>query len=183
MLKIQNMHRFVYRFFLSFTIIAVSHRSVKANDLVPSLTQQDFDDRCAQIEDVEGLGAYIFKEPDVYSERLGTVEVGRYVELEGDPIEEYYPVSVPLQGYIHEDFLTSCITAKPPENCLQVASTEGIIVYKEPTEQSEAIGEISNGKNVRVEEMPTGDWIPVLAPLNGYAPKDKLSTCPPARFE
>lgn len=179
----RNLPRLFNSFLLGFTIIIASHQSVKADNLDLRLTQQDLDDRCAKVQGVEESGTYVFKEPNVYSEQLGIVEHGRYVELEGEPTNEYYPVSVPLQGYIHEDYLTSCITAEAPKNCLQVNSADGLLVYKEPNEQSEFIGEIDKGKNVRVEEAPTGDWIPVLAPLNGYALKDKLSTCPPARFE
>ncbi|HHP7229353.1 MAG TPA: SH3 domain-containing protein, partial [Xenococcaceae cyanobacterium] len=108
---------------------------------------------------------------------------GRYVELEGSTVSGYFPISIPLQGYVHEDFLTSCYTAQPPENCLQVASTQGITIYQQPTQQSETVGMVQNGRNVRVEEIAEENWVQVLAPLTGYASKAKLTTCPPSRFQ
>lgn len=164
------------------SISLVLMASNTANAQVEPIISQDLDDRCARVAGVEG-GTYVFKEPNVYSEQLGTIAEGKYVELEGAPIDDYFPVSIPLQGYIHKDFLTDCYTAKPPENCLQVASAEGIPIYKEPTEESEAVGIVESGRNLRVEDTFNNDWVTVLAPLPGYAPKAQLNTCPPARFE
>lgn len=64
-----------------------------------------------------------------------------------------------------------------------MALADGIQIYEEPSVQSETVGIVDNGKNVRVEETSGDDWVAVLAPLNGYAPTDKLAACPPPRFK
>ncbi len=64
------------------------------------------------------------------------------------------------------------------DNCRQIRATGGVTVREEPSGESEAVGEVLNGRNVTIVNRGAAGWVPISAPLSGYVPASFLILCP-----
>lgn len=70
------------------------------------------------------------------------------------------------------------LLAQASDSCRQV-NVPGLYVRQRPTVYSPVVGTILSGRNVTVESAPTGGWVAVSAPLEGYMFARYLIPCNP----
>jgi uncharacterized protein YgiM (DUF1202 family) len=133
-------------------------------------------DSCYQI--IARSGAYVRREPTVYSEAIGAIAYGRNVEVTGDVISDWVPISAPIPGYVYSDWVAPCNAASPPpSNCRRVVAERGIPVRQDPSRNSEIVGYVSSGRRVILEGQGVNGWVPIGVPLQGYVQSDQLVYC------
>lgn len=139
---------------------------------------------CLQVAARNGL--YVREEPTVYSRALGIIPYGRNVTvtenpgintLGGNPGVRWMPISAPLQGYVYAGFLSSCQSSPPPKNCREVSRNGGLYVRQEPSNNSNVVGVVPNGRNVTIENRGANGWVPISVPLQGYVSAANLTYC------
>lgn len=62
-------------------------------------------------------------------------------------------------------------------SCHQVIAKRGMYVREKPTVYSNAVGIVAYGRNVEVAGGITNNWVPISAPLKGYAYADWIGRC------
>ncbi|MBW4560322.1 MAG: SH3 domain-containing protein [Mojavia pulchra JT2-VF2] len=128
-------------------------------------------------------GLYVWQGPSVNSRIVGLLDYGRNVTVENRGKNGWVAISSPVNGYIlHTNFLASCQAsqaATPPELnfCRKVTANGGLVVRTAPSNNSARVGVVSNGQNV-VIARGKGGWVPISAPLMGYAQSKYLAYCP-----
>lgn len=145
---------------------------------------QTSSNNCLQVAARNGL--YVREEPTVYSRALGIIPYGRNVTvtenpgintLGGNPGARWMPISAPLQGYVYAGFLSSCQSSPPPKNCREVSRNGGLFVRQEPSNNSNVVGVVPNGRNVTIENTGANGWVPISVPLQGYVSATYLTYC------
>jgi uncharacterized protein YgiM (DUF1202 family) len=147
----------------------------------PSNSQKEFQlaqkqDSCHQI--IARSGVYVRTEPTVYSEAVGTISYGRSVEVTGDVVSDWIPISAPIPGYVYSDWVAACSAGTPPpKNCRRVVAERDIPVRQDSSSNSEIVGYIASGRRVILEGQEANGWMPIKVPLQGYVQLNQLADC------
>ncbi|MEQ8999302.1 MAG: SH3 domain-containing protein [Coleofasciculus sp. B1-GNL1-01] len=68
--------------------------------------------------------------------------------------------------------------AQVSANCRQVAAIGGgLYVREQPTVYSESVTVLTDGQTVTIENGGTKYWVPISAPVSGYAFRGFLTSC------
>ncbi|MDZ7958533.1 MAG: SH3 domain-containing protein [Aulosira sp. DedQUE10] len=128
-------------------------------------------------------GLYVVQKPTVDSQVVGLLDYGTNVTIGDRGKNGWVPISSPVKGYIlHTNFLASCQAGQvktPPELnfCRKVATDGGLVVRTAASNNSARVGVVPNGENVVIARGQNG-WVPISAPLMGYAQSRYLAYCP-----
>lgn len=123
-------------------------------------------------------GAYVRREPTVYSEAVGAISYGRNVEVAGDIVSDWILISAPIPGYVYSDWVAPCSAGSPPpSNCRRVVAERDIPVRQNSSNNSEIVGYVASDRRVIITDKGTNGWVPIRVPLQGYVQSDQIAYC------